>query len=202
MCKGLSGTSKSSIFLSTACVLGLVLSTWQASSHLNLTATSERPPVYLLHLIQKGYLGFHWVKSLLRSHTVSGRTRVQALVCVSPQSQMVILVSYIRRRLRCFTDTSDIPDILPKHIHTFGNKQGHSVNNSFLSKSELVFGLLESYSFPKDLAQSSSSLKPSYRRSAFHLSSLSLMFPQLSMLMPLQLSTIWSWSAFLYFFLT
>lgn len=46
-------------------------------------------------------------------------------------------------------------------MHTCGHKRGHLVNHLFLSRSELVLGLLESYSYSKDLPQILLCLKPS-----------------------------------------
>lgn len=47
------------------------------------------------------------------------------------------------------------PNTLPIGMHTFGNKQGHSVNNPFLSKPELFLGSWNPTHIKRTLFQSS-----------------------------------------------
>lgn len=70
-------------------------------------------------------------------------------------------------------------------MHTFGRKRGHSVNHLFLSRSELVLGLLESYSYKKNLPQILFCFNH-LRVSSFHLITLSLVFLYFSTLIPLE----------------
>lgn len=60
-----------------------------------------------------------------------------------------------------FANAVNASNNLPKCMHTFGHKRGHSVNHLFLSRSELVLGLLESYSYKKDLPHILFCFKPS-----------------------------------------